>query len=36
MIRNKIDNFIGNTIKNTIELRQKYPDLFRGIDLSGN
>ena len=36
MIRNKTDDFIEKTITNTIELRQKYPDLICGIDLTGD
>ena len=36
MIRNKDDKFILKVIKNSIDLRAKYPDLICGIDLSGN
>ena len=36
MIRNKTDEIIENTIKETIFLRKKYPDLICGIDLSGD
>lgn len=36
MIRNKTDEIIENTIKESIILRKKYPDLICGIDLSGD
>ena len=36
MIRNRTDESISNTIKKTIALRQKYPELVCGIDLSGD
>ena len=36
MIRNKTDEIILETIKNSILLKQKYPDLICGIDLSGD
>jgi adenosine deaminase CECR1 len=36
MIRNKTDEVIANTIKQSIALRKKYPDIICGIDLSGD
>ena len=36
MVRNKDDEFIKNTIKKSILLKEKYPDLICGIDLSGD
>ena len=36
MIRNKTDEVLINTIKKSIALRKKYPDLICGIDLSGD
>ena len=36
MIRNKTDEVIIDTIKKSIELRKKYPNLICGIDISGD
>ena len=36
IIRNKTDEFINQKITSSIKLREKYPDLICGIDLSGD
>ena len=36
MIRNKDDDFLKKSIEDSIALKNKYPDLICGLDLSGN